>query len=698
MKLKSRRVSGRGQSRNSIFIFCLSFIVLTISTFFANASTTYAIVPAESTFFSSASIDEHQAYNSASNGDLWASCWADDNNLYAANGDGTGFTTTAPSVDIAMSRISGSPGSLTGSTINSGGISQTWSASGHNRKPTGMVCVDGNLYVAVQDLNFNFDDAPAATIAKSTDHGVTWTWDHSAPMFSNNTFTTIMFLDYGKNNVNAPDNYVYAYGLDYNWRDSFNNSVTDPTKLFLARVPKTSIQDRSTWEFYTGDLNGNATWSSNIALKTPVLQDDRHIYQSTRDPNHPQNMTVVSQGSVVYNQPLNRYMYTSWTEYTYEFYESPTPFGPWKHFYTKDYGGYPWTNTKNGGYATTIPSKFISSDGKSMWVQSNTFVDAPQNYNYSVRKLNVVPYTATTASNTKSDSNLAQASGVVPFEKAAHFGNNTYYNDGNYTASEDSWDQENKTTDDWGYYFNKNVNMNKVVYTTGNMFSDGGWFSSGLKVQVRQNFNWVDVTNQVIGPDYPYNSSAGPNKPYTFTFDDTWGDAVRIIGVPGGSAAFTSISELSVYYASTNLVQDPGFENQPTTTTVGTISAPWGFEGTDSHGIDVSNGHQHGGAKSAYIRTSGTGWNMITQTINVTPNTNYVLSGWVLGSSNITGGYFGVRNSSNAVIKEVQYGSMPYTKLTVSFNSGSSSTVKIYAGFWGPGSDSWINVDDITLR
>jgi hypothetical protein len=34
---------------------------------------------------------------------------------------------------------------------------------------------------------------------------------------------------------------------------------------------------------------------------------------------------------------------------------------------------------------------------------------------------------------------------------------------------------------------------------------------------------------------------------YTFTFKDTWGDAVRLIGTPGGRSYFTSISELAVY-------------------------------------------------------------------------------------------------------------------------------------------------------
>lgn len=668
----------------------------------------HAIVPAESSFFATASIESSDTVNTASQGDLWASCWADDGNLYAANGDGKGFTLGSsapnsippapPNPDIAVSRITSGIGSLSGATVASAGsVGQIWDTSGsYNRKPTGMACVNGELYVAVQDLNLDFNDAPNATIAKSTDHGATWTWNTTAPMFNNHTFTTVMFLDYGPDSAwNTFDNYVYAYGLDNNWRDSFDNTVSDPTKLFLARVPKTSIQDRSTWEFYTGDLNGNATWSADMSLRKPVLQDDRRIYASTRDPDHPSNTSVISQGGIVYNKALNRYIYTSWTEYTFEFYEAPQPWGPWKKFVTKDFGGYPWSDTKNGGYATVIPSKFISSDGKTMYVQSNTFVGSAVNYNFSLRKLTVEPFVSTTASNAKSDTaNLAApANGTKPIEKAAHFGNTQYDNDGSKTQNEDSWDQENKTSDWWGYTWPRNYNMNKLVYTTGQMFGDGGWFSSGLKVQVRRNFEWVDATNVEVSPDYPYSSAAGPNKSYTFTFDDTWGDGIRIIGTPGGSAKFTSIAELEVYYAN-GVVQDAGFEKQAT----GTVSAPWTAEGPDDKGIDRGIGLSHSGANNAWIRTSTTNWNALKQVVTVQPNTNYVLTGWIRNSNNFTDGFFGVRNPAGSVISEVKYGGSPdYTQKTVSFNSGSNTSITLFVGYWAPGADSWIQVDDVSL-
>jgi hypothetical protein len=65
---------------------------------------------------------------------------------------------------------------------------------------------------------------------------------------------------------------------------------------------------------------------------------------------------------------------------------------------------------------------------------------------------------------------------------------------------------------------------------------------------VRQNFEWVDVQDLQISPDYPYSSDAGANTTYTLRFKTTSGDGIRIVGQPGGSAFFTSVAELEVYY------------------------------------------------------------------------------------------------------------------------------------------------------
>jgi hypothetical protein len=512
-------------------------------------------LPPESTFFSTTSLQESSTIQTASDGDLWASCWSDDGNLYAANGDGKGFSLNAAPSDVSVSRIAGGPTSLTGVTVAQGdAVGQVWTAGGYNRKPTGMVCVDGTLYLALQDLSTSFNDAPAATIVKSTDHGATWTWDRSAPMFSNHVFTTMFFADYGQDGANAPDGYVYVYGLDGNWRTSYDHTVADPVDLYLARVPKASIQSRSTWQFYSGLSGGSPTWTSDIGARASVLHDDTRVYGSMLG-GGVGDLTRLAQGGVLYDKPLGRYLYSSWTEYTQELYESPTPYGPWSHFYTKDYGGYPWTQAKNGGYATTIPSKFLSADGRTAYLQSNVCPcggGGTSVYDFALRKLTLTTAPAPAPTNPVDNTvNLAQQPGTTPIEHVAHFGNNTSYNDGDYTDSEDDWNNERKSTDAswWGYEWPQQYTMNQLMYTTGTMFPDGGWFASGLRVQVRHGGAWTDVTGTWSTPGYPFSAAAGSGASYIFTFAQTVGDGIRIIGTPGGAAAFTSIGELTVHNA-----------------------------------------------------------------------------------------------------------------------------------------------------
>ncbi|MGH9653190.1 MAG: DUF4185 domain-containing protein, partial [Bryobacteraceae bacterium] len=226
-----------------------------------------AMITCQSTFFSTAAEESFPTYQMNGDGDLWPSCWASDGNLYAANGDGNAFLHSGLRFDIAASRIAGTPPRLTGRTVATN-IGTNWSGHNYNRKPTGMLCVDHTIYLAFQNLNLrNFSDAPAASIARSDDHGVTWRWNRTKPMFGDHQFTTIFFLDYGRGSAHDSGKYAYAYGLDHNWRAQ--------SAIYLARVAKTNVQDRSAWQFYSGP---GPRWSSNISEKAPVLRDARLLY------------------------------------------------------------------------------------------------------------------------------------------------------------------------------------------------------------------------------------------------------------------------------------------------------------------------------------------------------------------------------------------------------------------------------------
>lgn len=333
-----------------------------------------------------------------SDGDLWPCAWSDDDCLYTANGDGKGFDLLSEWCDIVVNRIEGDLGHLHGVRLSgAAGVGSVYvDETRYNRKPTGMLSMGGTLYLAVQSLNKTngvggFDEVPCASVLCSRDKGYTWSWDEAQPMFFDHQFTTIMFLDYGKDSQHCPDGFAYAYGMDYNWRASFSNAVPDPTALYLARVKPEDMLNREAWAFYAGiEASGAPRFSSRMTDRVPVLTDERRIAVTPpADKGESSMMSVISQGSVVYNAPLNRYIYSSWTENTFEFYEAPTPYGPFRLFLSHDFGFYPWNEQRYGGYATVIPSKFISGDGKTMYVVSCTFVGNVNKYSFGLRKLTV---------------------------------------------------------------------------------------------------------------------------------------------------------------------------------------------------------------------------------------------------------------------------------------------------------------------
>ena len=527
--------------------FCFSFFLMMFLPALCLAQT-----PAESKFFSTVAEESFSTYQMSGNGDLWPSCWADDDNLYAANGDGTGFGSTF--TDMAVSQISGTPRALTGVTLATD-VGTNWSGSVYTRKPTGMLCRDGAIYLAFQNLNEStFDDAPAASIAKSIDHGATWTWNASAPMFGMPTnaasskaykFTTIFFLDYGKDSANAIDGYVYAYGLDNNWRSQ--------ETMYLGRVPSGKVQARGEWEFYAGSAaDGTSKWTSDITKKVAVLTDTRLLYPVMFGPDCPPYQQVIAQGGVTYDAPLQKYIFASWSCSTHELYEADHPWGPWNHFQSTDFG--PLRLKQNRGqYGTSIPSKFISADGKTLWLQSNVCCGG-NSYRFSLRRIYLHPDKESEPTNGPSTNNLALSAGTRAISKSTHFGTlcaracADQLNSGNPTVSEDDYDEQVKTVDWWGYVWPKAYNINQVVYTTGTMFPNGGWYEAKLRVQVRQNFKWVDVAGVSVTPPYPYTADAGSFTSYTFSLPNTWGNGVRIIGQPGSTGYFTSINQLGVYF------------------------------------------------------------------------------------------------------------------------------------------------------
>ncbi|MBN9140781.1 MAG: DUF4185 domain-containing protein [Micrococcales bacterium] len=496
----------------------------------------------------------------ASDGDLWPSAWASDGSLYAAAGDGTGFARRGWS-DILVNRIDGTPETgLTGERLSDGdAVAPIWDPERFNRKPTGMACVrlDGRdvLLLAVQDLRCTegpdmFNEAPTATIVRSDDLGRTWTWPEQ-PMFTDHVFTTVMLLDLGQ--ANGGCGWVYAYGIDGNWRTSFSKIVDDPTALYLARVPAARAQDREAWEFISGyGDDGSPLWTHDIGRKHPVLVDERRHYPEPVPGMDARGFTGIAQGGVVWNPGLGRYLYSSWSEYTFEFFEAPAPWGPWRLLHRHDFGHFPWHGprspiAKHGGYAPTMPSKFISPDGRDLWLQSNWFVPASSRggraYSFGLRRVRFDPGTDAVA---PASGNLA-LDGAWPLVSRAREGQEAVLNDGTRDYAEDSAFGPGSGEDVWGYTWAAPRRMARLVYAPGPQDSLGGWFASPPRVEVRIDGTWRAVEHLEVAPPYPCDFTALEEDAYVFSFAPVVADGIRLTGEPGGPLRYTSISELEVW-------------------------------------------------------------------------------------------------------------------------------------------------------
>jgi hypothetical protein len=111
---------------------------------------------------------------------------------------------------------------------------------------------------------------------------------------------------------------------------------------------------------------------------------------------------------------------------------------------------------------------------------------------------------------------------------------------------------------------------------------------------------------------------------------------------------------------------------------------PWTCEG----GGTVVATPAHGGTHALRTTPTASGTGECTQTLALSPNTAYTLSGWVQGSY----AYLGVRGGATG---STWTSSTTWTKLSIPFTTGASGAVTVYLhGWYGQGA---VHADDLTL-
>ena len=300
-----------------------------------------------------------------SHGDLWTATWADDDMIYAASDDSTGINKAANS-NLVLNRFKGQmPPDIQGVTVNPmrqfGHWAEIRKEDGAMWKACGLASIDGALYMTVS-RHLNPDYPPwiqqtwDASIIRSNDHGQSWNPfaapNLNASMFPGRVFSTPFFISYGQDGQGARDGYIYAISNDGSWN---NGNYMVLGRVRRDRVARLLADD---WEFVHGyDGKGGVTWGPrhDNALATFF------------------NPGCTSMTGIHWIEGLELYILPQWY-YTHlddaerrwkatclELYQSPAPWGPWDLFHSEHFEPQGW-------YNPSIPAKYISGAGKTMWL------------------------------------------------------------------------------------------------------------------------------------------------------------------------------------------------------------------------------------------------------------------------------------------------------------------------------------------
>lgn len=310
------------------------------------------------------------------NGDIWPMTWVGDV-TYVVGNDSRGcpdflynhtiLYNHPKGRNVIFAVMRGEPGNCQVYTVNSMeqlGYNMEYVNGVGSWKCSGLVCVDGVLYLMLITERYPYETkaypwftAYGPCIIKSEDKGATWSKAPEKPMFDDR-FGNPSFIQFGKENENAPEGYVYAMSAgEGQW---VNNST-----CILGRVRKENIMNGSSWEFCCGISGGNPVWGK-LTDAAPVIEKKESIGCSPE---------------VIYNPHLKKYILMTFSapyiKKTYEIDESwanalsLTPVdldhakGTLFHVFCADNVWGPWENVYEGDgtgtcdYAPRIPLMWL---------------------------------------------------------------------------------------------------------------------------------------------------------------------------------------------------------------------------------------------------------------------------------------------------------------------------------------------------
>jgi hypothetical protein len=321
----------------------------------------------------------HAEYTGA---DTWYPSWAADGKLYSpwtdGNVNGLGSGSGGEGATTGHATILGDdPLKL---TVVDQGIFKSSPRPYEGRYPCGSLVHEGIWYYGTYCLHpsggIRRDDGilynwpwlgPFVGFRYSKDFGKTWTQTPctpAKPLFGEHALNgepvkigAPHFVDFGKAMEHSPDGKAYLVGQgasDGKDRRFAYNSWITADQAYVTRVTPSieNMNDVAKNEFFAGNQpNGEAGWTNDFTKSKPIAEWRDHAGCVT----------------MTYNEPLKKYLMcvtdggNTVSRYHTYLLESDRITGPWKlAAYLNNFG--------EQAYFVNIPSKFISKDGRTVWL------------------------------------------------------------------------------------------------------------------------------------------------------------------------------------------------------------------------------------------------------------------------------------------------------------------------------------------
>jgi hypothetical protein len=320
------------------------------------------------------------------NADTWYPSWASNGKLYSPWTDGkvNGISSTSMGLQATTGYatiIGDDPLHL---TITNVGVYPASPLPYEGRYPAGSLVYNGVWFYGTYCLS----ETPASTLdvdilgpfvgfRYSTDYGHTWhdsphtpghplfpeaiRHDVSSVYFQRGRPLKLglpHFVDFGKNMEYSPDGKAYIVSQGASEPDlkprAANLSWITGDQIYLARVKPSikTINRRSEYEYFAGhDAQGQELWTRDLSKIQPLIDWN----------NNAGNVAVT------YDAPLRKYLMAvtdggnTIGRFNTYILESSKITGPWRLVvYMRNFG--------EQGYFVNFPSKFISQDGRTLWL------------------------------------------------------------------------------------------------------------------------------------------------------------------------------------------------------------------------------------------------------------------------------------------------------------------------------------------